>query len=94
MFRISRSISAVGVLAGMSITLTSMSSAQAAVNAQRGIVQKEEKCPAAKPYSDLDEFGKFYFSEAVYEQARTQTDHECRHIWYLSDEIPVSGYIF
>lgn len=64
------------------------------VGAQTGKVQKEENCPVLKPYAELDKFGKFYFPEAVYEEARTQTDYECRHIWYLSDDIPVSGYIF
>jgi len=63
-------------------------------SAQQRTIQKEENCPVLKPYRDLDEFGKFYFPEAVYEEAKAQTDYECRHIWYLSDELPVSGYIF
>src|SRR5437016_455283 len=61
---------------------------------QTSIVVKEEGCPVLKPYRDLDKFGKFYFTEIVYEEARAQTDYECRHIWYMSDELPVSGYIF
>ena len=30
----------------------------------------------------------------MHEQVRTQTDYQCRHIWYLSDGIPVSGYLW
>jgi dipeptidyl aminopeptidase/acylaminoacyl peptidase len=70
------------------------SSAQTTVTTQSGSVEKKENCPALKPYGELDKFGKFYFPEAVYEEARTQTAYECQHIWYLSDEIPVSGYLF
>jgi dipeptidyl aminopeptidase/acylaminoacyl peptidase len=69
-------------------------SAQTIGTNQPGGVEKQENCPALKPYTELDKFGKFYLPEAVYEEARTQTNYECRHIWYLSDDIPVSGYIF
>ena len=69
-------------------------SAQTIATAQPGRVEKEENCPVLKPYGELDKFGKFYFPETVYEEARTQTEYECHHIWYLSDEIPVSRYIF
>ena len=69
-------------------------SAQTTVTDQLGRVKKEENCPGLRPYNELDKFGKFYFPEAVYEEARTQTEYECHHIWYLSDEILVSGYIF
>lgn len=69
-------------------------SAQTNGSEHRQLIVKEEDCPILKAYRDLDKFGKFYFPEAIYDEARTQTDYECRHIWYLSDGIPVSGYIF
>lgn len=56
--------------------------------------QKEEPCTVLKPYQDLDKFGKFYFPESVYNEARGQASYQCHHIWYLSDEFLVSGYIF
>jgi dipeptidyl aminopeptidase/acylaminoacyl peptidase len=66
---------------------------QTTATAQLGRVEKEENCPVLKPYSELDKFGKSYFPEAVYKEAREQAEYECHHIWYLSDKIPVSGYI-
>jgi hypothetical protein len=68
--------------------------AQIAVSAPQRTIEKEEGCPVLKPYAELDKFGKFYFPEAVYEEARTQTEYQCRHILYRSDEMRVSGYIF
>jgi dipeptidyl aminopeptidase/acylaminoacyl peptidase len=85
-----------GALIAFSLFVLSVQTvgAQTAVTAPQRTIDKEEGCPALKPYAELDKFGKFYFPESVYEDARTQTEYECRHIWYLSDEIPVSGYIF
>ena len=85
-----RFVIAVSVL----ILFAQIVSAQTAATDQRRAIDKEESCPALKPYGELDKFGKFYFPEAVYEEARTQTEYQCRHIWYWSDKIPVSGYIF
>jgi dipeptidyl aminopeptidase/acylaminoacyl peptidase len=58
------------------------------------MVVRQEPCTPFKPYRDLDAFGKWYFAESTYEDVRLQTDDECSHIWYRSDEATVSGYIF
>ena len=58
------------------------------------LVVRQEPCTPFKPYRDLDAFGKAYFAETTYEGARLQTDYECSHIWYKSDEATVSGYVF
>lgn len=93
MNRIVASVHGFVIAVSVVVLCTQTISAQAPAT-QPGKVEKEETCPVLKPYSELDKFGRFYFPEAVYEEARTQRDYECKHIWYISDEIPVSGYIF
>lgn len=92
--RIRHTVVFASVLSCFNVAFGQIASAQINARSQRSIVVKEESCPVLKPYRELDKFGKFYFPEAVYEEARAQTDYECRHIWYMSDEISVSGYIF
>jgi dipeptidyl aminopeptidase/acylaminoacyl peptidase len=94
MSRFDATVSRLLIAAGALLLFAQITNAQTGPTTQPGAVEKEENCPALKPYSDLDKFGKFYFPEGVYEEARTQTEYECHHIWYLSDGIPVSGYIF
>lgn len=76
------------------VSFVAIAGAQTPATTQQKTIVKEENCPVLKPYAELDSFGKFYFPETVYEEARLQMSYECRHIWYLSDGIPVSGYIF
>ena len=64
-----------------------------ATNGVPGTLVRQESCSPLAPYEDLDKFAKWYFSQSVYEDARSQTNYECSHIWYLSDDIPISGYV-
>lgn len=93
MNRIVASVYGFVIAVGVVVSCRQTISAQAPAT-QPGKVEKEESCPVLKPYSELDKFGRFYLPEAVYEEARTQREYECKHIWYLSDEVLVSGYIF
>ena len=69
--------------------------AQAQVTASLpSMLEKQELCSPLKPYGELDAFGKGYFNESTYEDARSQKDYECSHIRYRSDGISVSGYMF
>jgi dipeptidyl aminopeptidase/acylaminoacyl peptidase len=76
------------------VVFTQIISAQTTATTQLATVEKEENCSGLKPYAELDPFGKSYFPKVVYEEATTQTEFDCRHMWYRSDAIPVSGYIF
>jgi len=44
-------------------------------------------------YESLDDFGRSYFPQAVYEEARTQTQFEILDIAYSSDGLSVSGLL-
>jgi len=63
-----------GSLIALSLLFVPIISAQSKATTQPGAVEKEGSCPVLKPYGELDQFGKLYFPESVYEEARTQTE--------------------
>lgn len=67
--------------------------ATAPASAAPGTLVKDQICTPLKPYRELDDFGRWYFPENLWEEARAQTDYECHHVSYVSDGIAVSGYI-
>ena len=67
---------------------------QTAAPREQHVFEKEEACPVLSPYAELDAFREVLLPRSVYEEARNQSQYECRHIWYRSDGLSVSGYLF
>jgi dipeptidyl aminopeptidase/acylaminoacyl peptidase len=59
-----------------------------------GTIVHDEIHYLSKRYSELDAFGRSYFIEKFYEEARTQTMYERHRIWYWSDGLRVEGYLY
>ncbi|HXJ94253.1 MAG TPA: prolyl oligopeptidase family serine peptidase [Terriglobia bacterium] len=71
------------------------SSALSVATAQEpdGKILKSKPWPPLPDYESLDDFGRGYFSQAVYEEARTQKEFDVLEITYASDGLPVRGML-
>lgn len=58
-----------------------------------GRIVSDAPWPSLPPWEELDDFTHGYFTPAVYEHARTQTDLEIRDIRYLSDGLTIRGML-
>ncbi len=58
-----------------------------------GKILSSKPWPPLPKYDSLDEFGRGYFPESVYEEARTQKEFDVLEITYASDGLPVRGML-
>ena len=58
-----------------------------------GKILNSKPWPLLPNYGSLDDFGRNYFPQAVYEEARTQKDFDVLEISYASDRLPVRGLL-
>ena len=58
-----------------------------------GKILSSKPWPPLPKYDSLDEFGRGYFPESVYEEARTQKEFDVLEITYASDGLPVRGLL-
>jgi len=83
----------IGGVAGAYGDQTPVLEASVAAQEPDGKILNSKPWPPLPNYEALDEFGRSYFSQSVYEEARTQKQFELLEITYASDGLPVRGLL-
>jgi len=77
----------------VSLSLVSFGVCASAQPPKNGDVLTSKPRAPLPPFESLDDFGRNYFSRAVYDEARTQQNFDVREITYASDGLPVRGLL-
>lgn len=82
------------ILAALFLTLFAVGvSAEGGGDMSNGRIVSDEPWPSLPAWEELDDFTHGYFTQPVYEHARTQTAFDIRDIRYRSDGLTIRGLL-